>query len=356
MKIAQVAPLIESVPPKFYGGTERIVSYLTEELVRMGHQVTLFASGDSQTSARLVATVPRALRLDGVKDYLPYTILQLEHLRQRADEFDIVHWHSDFIHFPLARCALPERSVTTMHGRLDVPEYAALFQEFADAALVSISNHQRLPLPNNRWLGTVYHGLPPAVCPYNPRPQGDYFAFLGRISPEKRPDRAIEIAQRAGVRLKIAAKVDPVDREYFESQIRPLLAQPHVEYIGEISETQKAEFLGNATALLFPIDWPEPFGLALIEAMSCGTPSVAWRCGSIPEVVDHGITGFIVDSMDDAVEAVRRAPMLDRAAVRARFEQRFSAERMARDYLDIYARVLDESHRSLRNRHELTGT
>jgi glycosyltransferase involved in cell wall biosynthesis len=346
MKIAQVAPLIESVPPQLYGGTERVVSYLTEELVRQGHDVTLFASGDSQTAAKLVASVPRALRLDpAVADYLPYTVVQLEHLRQRADEFDVVHFHSDCIHLPLSRALLPGRIVTTMHGRLDLPDYQLLFREFADTPLVSISNHQRTPLPNCNWAGTVYHGLPANVCPFQPRPTGDYVAFLGRISPEKRPDRAIEIARRAGVKLKIAAKIDVVDEAYFRREIEPLLSQAHVEFIGEIDERHKAEFLGNALALLFPIDWPEPFGLVLIEAMSCGTPCIAWRAGSVPEVVDDGVTGFIVDSLDGAVEAVKRAARLDRAAVRARFEQRFSVERMAKDYLEIYRQVAERTLR-----------
>jgi glycosyltransferase involved in cell wall biosynthesis len=343
MKIAQVAPLIESVPPKLYGGTERIVAYLTEELVRLGHDVTLFASGDSQTSAKLVPSVPRALRLDpDVKDYAPYMITQLEHVRQRADEFDIIHFHSDFMHLPLVRALMNGRAITTMHGRLDLPDYQPLFAEFADAPLVSISDHQRQPLASAHWLGTVYHGLPATVCRYTTKPQGDYFAFLGRISPEKRPDRAIEIARRAGVKLKIAAKVDIADEAYFRTHIEPLLSQSHVEFIGEIDEIQKSDFLGNAQALLFPIDWPEPFGLVMIEAMSCGTPCIAWRAGSVPEVVEHGVTGFIVDSIDGAVDAVQRVSMLDRAAVRARFEQRFSAERMTKDYLALYERLLGQ--------------
>lgn len=347
MKIAQVAPLIESVPPQLYGGTERVVSYLTEELVRQGHEVTLFASGDSKTSAQLVASVPRALRLDPeVKDYVPYAILQLEHLRRRADEFDVIHFHSDFMHLPLVRALMPDRAVTTMHGRLDLPDYKALFAEFADAPLISISNHQRTPLAHANWQATVYHGLPTSVCRFEPNPKGDYFAFLGRISPEKRPDRAIEIARRAGVKLKMAAKVDVVDEPYFRREIEPLLSQTHVEFIGEIDEAQKPEFLGNALALLFPIDWPEPFGLVMIEAMSCGTPCIAWRAGSVPEIIDHGITGFIVDSIEDAVHAVRRAGMLNRTAIRTRFEQRFSAERMARDYVQIYARLIEERRKA----------
>ena len=348
MKIAQVAPLIESVPPRLYGGTERVVSYLTEELVRQRHNVTLFASGDSQTTAHLLACVPKALRLDAsVQDRAPHAVLQLEQVRQRAHEFDIVHFHNDFAHFPLTRAALPTRIVTTLHGRLDIADYKPLFAAFIDAPLVSISEHQRRPLEGVNWAGTVYHGLPEHVCRFNPNPSGDYVAFIGRISPEKRPDRAIDIARRAGVKLRIAAKVDPVDEAYFRGYIEPMLSDPHVEYIGEISETEKSTFLGNARALLFPIDWPEPFGLALIESMSCGTPVVAWHCGSVPEIVDDGVTGFIVDSIAAAVDAVDRIPMLDRRAVRARFEQRFSAERMAKDYLAVYSRLIERRSTSL---------
>lgn len=340
MRIAQVAPLIESVPPRLYGGTERIVSYLTEELVRQGHDVTLFASGDSRTSAELVSSVPQALRLDAsIADYLPYAVLQLEHVRQRAHEFDVIHFHSELLHLPLARALLGRRSVTTLHGRIDLPSYRAILNEFSDMPLISISNDQRKPVSHANWLRTIHHGLPSAVCPFEPNPRGDYVAFLGRMSPEKRPDRAIEIAARAGIRLKMAAKVDDMDREYFRSKIEPLLAQPHVEYVGEIGENDKAEFLGHALALLFPVDWPEPFGLVMIEAMSCGTPCIAWRAGSVPEVVDHGVTGWIVDSIDAAVEAVELAARLDRKTVRARFEQRFTAERMARDYLRVYEQV-----------------
>lgn len=342
MKIAQVAPLIESVPPRLYGGTERIVSYLTEELVCQGHEVALLASGDSRTSARLVASVPRALRLDpGVRDYLPYTVLQLEYLRQCANQFDIVHFHGDYVHLPLMRSLGMQGSLTTMHGRLDLPDYQALFAEFSDMPLVSISNHQRAPLPHARWAGTVYHGLPMDLCAFTARPSGDYAAFLGRISPEKRPDRAIEIARRAGLRIRIAAKVDDADRDYFEQRIRPLLAQPHVQFIGEIGDHEKSEFLGNAAALLFPVDWPEPFGLVMIEAMACGTPCIAWRAGSVPEVIDHGATGFIVDSLDAAVEALRHVTMLNRRAVREEFERRFSVSRMAADYVQIYRRLMD---------------
>lgn len=337
MKIAQVAPLIESVPPRLYGGTERVVSYLTEELVRQGHNVTLFGSGDSITRAELVASVPRALRSDpAVRDFAPYCVLQIEHVRQRAADFDIIHFHNDFMHFPLIRGAFAADVLTTMHGRLDLPEYKLLFREFNNAPLVSISNFQRLPLEDVTWAGTVHHGLPANVCRFNPSPQGDYLAFLGRISPEKRPDRAVEIARRAGVKLRIAAKVDVVDQAYFRTQIEPLLADPCVEFVGEIGEHEKSDFLGNAQALLFPIDWPEPFGLVLIEAMSCGTPCIAWRCGSVPELIEQDVTGCIVDSIESAVDAVQRVAALDRRAVRARFEHRFSVERMAKDYLAIY--------------------
>jgi glycosyltransferase involved in cell wall biosynthesis len=342
MKIAQIAPLAESVPPKKYGGTERIVSYLTEELVRQGHDVTLFASGDSTTRAEFHATVPTALRLNpDVKDPLPYAALQLEDVRERAQEFDVLHFHCDFLHFPLMRALGLGNTVTTMHGRLDFPDYPALYDTFDDAPLVSISHQQRQPLPRCNWVGTVHHGLPAHVCRFEPRPRGEYLAFLGRISPEKRADRAIEIAGRAGMKLKIAAKVDAADQKYFSETIEPLLSQPHVEFVGEIGEREKCDFLGHASALLFPIDWPEPFGLVMIEAMSCGTPCVAWHAGSVPEIISEGNNGFIVDSIDSAVAAVHRACSMDRHAVRAEFQQRFSAERMTRDYLAIYRHVAE---------------
>jgi len=342
MKIAQVSPLAESVPPKAYGGTERIVSYLTEELVRQGHEVTLFASGDSTTRAELHATVPTATRLTpAIKDPWACAALQLEHVRARADEFDVLHFHFDYLHLPMVRALGLHNTVTTMHGRLDLDGYPELYETFCDAALVSISDQQRRPLPHCNWAGTVYHGLPPEVCRFQPRPQGNYLAFLGRISPEKRVDRAIEIAGRAGMRLRIAAKVDVADRKYFHESIEPLLTQPHVEFVGEIGEREKCDFLGQASALLFPIDWPEPFGLVMIEAMSCGTPCVAWRAGSVPEIINEGVNGFIVDSIDDAVAAVHRAGSLDRRAVRAEFQHRFSVERMTRDYLAIYRRVAE---------------
>jgi len=342
MKIAQVSPLFESVPPKLYGGTERVVSYLTEELVRLGHEVTLFASGDSITGAELVPCVPRALRLDdAVRDPWSHHILQLERVRQRAAEFDIIHYHVDYLHFPALRGAA-HKTVTTLHGRLDLPDLVPVYREFDDMPVVSISNAQRAPLPFANWVGTVYHGLPANLCRYTETPQGDYFAFLGRISPEKRVDRAIEIARRAGVRLRIAAKVDAADRTYYRERIEPLLRQPGIEYIGEIGEHEKSEFLGNARALLFPIDWPEPFGLVMIEAMSCGTPVIAWPCGSVPEVMEHGTSGYVVSSIEEAVEAVGKIDQLPRRKVREYFERRFSARRMAEDYLRIYRRLLGE--------------
>ncbi len=348
MRIAQIAPLAESVPPKLYGGTERIVSYLTEELVRQGHSVTLFASRDSTTAAELCSVTDQALRFNrDARDPQAFSLLQLEAVRARVHAFDVIHFHSDFLHFPMMRQLGLTNMLATLHGRLDLAGYPELFSRFRDAPVVSISNDQRRPLPHANWVGTVYHGLPRDVCRYHlqpglqpgPRPRGDYLAFLGRISPEKRVDRAIEIARRAGLPLRIAAKVDDADRAYFHSEIEPLLAQPFVEYVGEIGERDKCDFLGQARALLFPIDWPEPFGLVMIEAMSCGTPCVAWREGSVPEIISEGQNGFIVDSMDDAVDAVHRAAELDRAAIRSSFERRFSVERMTQDYLEIYRRL-----------------
>jgi len=340
MRIAQVAPLYESVPPKHYGGTERVVSYLTEELVREGHEVTLFASGDSVTTARLVAACRRALRLDkDCVDPLAHHILLLENVFRHADDFDVIHFHVDYLHFPFSR-RRPIVDVTTMHGRLDIPDLVPLYEEFRDMPLVSISNAQREPLPWVNWQATVYHGLPQDLYRYRPEP-GKYFAFLGRISPEKRVDRAIEIAKQTGIPLKIAAKVDPVDQDYFKTVVEPLLREPLVEYISEIGESQKDEFLGNAYALLFPIDWPEPFGLAMIEAMACGTPIIAYRQGSIPEVMEEGRTGFIVNELEDAIAAARRIPELSRKRCREMYEQRFTAARMARDYLRVYERLIE---------------
>lgn len=346
MKIAQIAPLTESVPPKLYGGTERIVSFLTEELVKQGHQVTLFASGDSQTSAELIPCCPTALRLAEISDPVPYTVLQLEKVYRRAAQFDILHFHTDHLHFPLMR-GMSGKTVTTMHGRLDRAELQPLFAEFDDIPLVSISDHQRLPLAA-RWVGTVYNGVPAELFRYSPADQGGYLAFLGRLSPEKRPDRAIEIAARAGCHLKIAAKIDRVDQDYFDEIIKPLLASPHVEFIGEIDDRKKQTFLGSAKALLFPIDWPEPFGLAMIEAMACGTPIIGWRNGSVPEVIDHGVTGFVVDSIDDAVRAVEQVEILDRMQIRRVFEKRFSASQMALNYTQIYEAQIGPRHPTFR--------
>jgi glycosyltransferase involved in cell wall biosynthesis len=342
MKIAQIAPLMESVPPRLYGGTERVVSYLTEELVRLGHDVTLFASGDSRTAARLVPCSERALRLTpGVRDWLPFHIRMLREVRRRAHEFDVLHFHIDLLHYLMIE-PFAGRTLTTMHGRLDLADYHGCYAAYPEVPLVSISRDQRRPMPPVNWVGCVHHGLPRDLLRFEPRPQGDYLAFLGRISPEKRPDRAIEIAARAGWPLRIAAKIDAVDRAYWEDEIEPLVrSHPNVEYIGEIADGDKSAFLGNAAALLFPIDWSEPFGLVMIEAMACGTPVIAWRSGSVPEVIDDGQTGFAVRSLDDAVGVVHRAAVLDRAAIRRVFEARFTADRMARDYVDIYRRLLD---------------
>lgn len=343
LKIAQVAPLIESVPPRFYGGTERIVSYLTEELIALGHDVTLFASGDSITTGNLVPCVPEALRLDPrVKDPIPYYMLMLDRVRQHASDFDILHFHIDQFQFPLFR-TMANRTVTTLHGRQDLPDLAPLYLGFSDMPLVSISNDQRRPVPNATFVRTVYHGLPTNMLRPPAQPRGNYLAFLGRISPEKRPDRAIAIARALGVPLKIAAKVDRADEIYYREQIRPLLSGPGVEFVGEINEHQKAEFLGNARALLFPIDWPEPFGLIMIEAMACGTPVLAFRCGSVPEIIEDDVTGVIVGTMDAAIEALPRVMALDRKKVRHRFEQRFSAARMAKDYVKVYRSILAAS-------------
>jgi glycosyltransferase involved in cell wall biosynthesis len=342
MKIAQISPLMESVPPRLYGGSERIVSYLTDELVRQGHDVTLFASGDSVSSANLVRCVPMALRLDAnVKDPIPYYMLMLDRVRDMADEFDILHFHIDQFHFPLFR-PIAQRTVTTLHGRQDLHDLKPLYVGFSDMPLVSISNSQRKPIVNANFAATVYHGLPAQTLKPNYKPTGDYVAFLGRISPEKRPDRAIRIAQALGLRIKIAAKIDKVDEAYFREHIASLFNLPGVEYIGEIDERSKSEFLGEADALLFPIDWPEPFGLSMIEAMACGTPVLAFRCGSVPEIIDPGVTGQIVDSMDEAIRVMPQVLALDRRAVRQKFEQRFSASRMAKDYVQVYRSLIKQ--------------
>ena len=339
MKIAQVAPLIESVPPRLYGGTERIVSYLTEELVRLGHDVTLFASGDSITSAELVPCCTRALRLDpAVRDTIPHFMLMIDKVRERAEEFDVIHFHIDLFHFPLFR-SLAGRTLTTLHGRQDLGDLKPFYSRFGEMPLVSISNDQRKPLPHANFVATIHHGLPADLH----RPsfeQGSYLAFLGRISPEKRPDRAIRIARAAGIPLKIAAKVDKVDEDYFRNDILPLIDGPGVEFIGEINEREKTKFLGEAAALLFPVDWPEPFGLVMIEAMACGTPVLAFRCGSVPEVIEDGVTGKVVDSEEEAIAALPAILSYDRRAVRQRFEERFTATRMAKDYVSTYRDLL----------------
>jgi len=346
MQIAQIAPLYESVPPKYYGGTERVVSYLTEALVAMGHEVTLYASGDSVTKARLRACCGRALRLDSTStDPLADHIYMAEKVCQEAGDFDVVHSHMDYLALPLLR-RMGTPHLTTLHGRLNITNLSNLYQEFSDEPLVSVSNHQRIPLAWANWEATVYHGLPENLYSFQER-RGGYLAFLGRISPEKRADDAIAIARRAGMPLKIAAKVDKVDREYFDTVINPLLREKHVEFVGEIGETEKQEFLGNALALLFPIDWPEPFGLVMIEAMACGTPVIARGRGSVPELIEDGITGFVFEEIEEAVQAVARLPQLSRERCRQRFEQRFTATRMARDYLSVYQRLIRAQRLSL---------
>lgn len=341
MHIAQVAPLFEAVPPKLYGGTERVISWLTEELIALGHEVTLFASGDSATSARLEALWPRALRLDGaVRDPMALHVVLLEHVYRRAADFDFLHFHLDYHPFPLfSRQSTP--FVTTLHGRLDLPELQPAFNAFPSVPVVSISNAQRRSLPQAYWVRTVQHGLPERLL--TPRPvKPTYFAFLGRIAPEKGVDRAIRIARHCGMPLKIAAKVDKVDREYFEEQIRPLIRAENVEYVGEISDKEKSDFLSGAIVLLVPIDWPEPFGLVMIEAMACGTPVIAFNRGSVPEVIDDGLTGFIVEDETGAIGAVDRLAHLSRKKIRRRFEERFTARRMAQDYLSVYRSLTDK--------------
>jgi glycosyltransferase involved in cell wall biosynthesis len=341
MRIAQVAPLYESVPPKLYGGTERVVSYLTEELVRLGHEVTLFASGDSQTRAKLVAACPRALwRDEDCREALPHHVRLMELVFQDVSRFDVLHFHCDYLHFPmLRRCPCP--SVTTLHGRLHAPDLLPLLAEYAEVPLVSISDDQRRPAPWVDWQATVYHGLPRDLHTLRERP-GEYLAFLGRISPEKRLDRAIEIACRTGMKLKVAAKIYPEERDYYKQTIEPLLHEfrSFVEFVGEVGGREKDELLGNAYAMLFPIDWPEPFGLVMIEALACGTPVIGWRCGSVPEVIADGVTGFVVESVEQAVQAVGRVAGLSRRVCRDVFEERFDAARMAGDYLHVYRRLV----------------
>src|SRR5436305_8663714 len=341
LRIAQVAPLVESVPPESYGGTERVVSYLTEELVGLGHDVTLFASGDSVTSARLEPIWPRALRLDpAIRDPIAPHMLLMEAARRKADEFDVLHFHMDYWSFSLfGRQRTP--FVTTMHGRLDLSELQPVFNTFPHAPILSISDAQRRPLPQARYVATVHHGLPEKLLTPQPMKQ-EYLAFLGRIAPEKGPDRAIRIARAAGIPLKIAAKVDRVDQVYFDTVIKPMLGGGGVEMIGEINDAQKPEFLSGAVGLLMPIDWPEPFGLVMIEARACGTPVIAFNCGSVPEVVEHGITGFIVEDEHGAIAAVGKLSGLSRKKVRQQFDARFTARRMAEDYLNIYRSLAGE--------------
>ena len=344
MRIAQVAPLYESVPPQLYGGTERVVSYLTEELVRLGHEVTLFASGDSTTSARLIPACERALRLDDrCRDHLAHQVLMLEEVAKRAASFDVIHYHIDYFHYPLSRRqTVPQ--VTTLHGRLDLPELAPLYLEFREMPVVSISDAQRAPLPHAGWVETVHHGLPRDLLRFSPGP-GRYLAFVGRASPEKRLDRAIEIARLAGMELWVAAKVDAVEAAYFRERLAPMIEPPQTEFVGEVDDEGKNALLGGARALLVPIDWPEPFGLVMIEAMACGTPVIAWDRGSVREVVDDGVTGFVVGSLDEALAALRRIDALDRHRIRRVFEHRFAARTMARNYVHVYQRLLSRQRR-----------
>lgn len=339
LRIAQVAPLAESVPPQCYGGTERIVSYLTEELVGLGHEVTLFASGGSKTNAKLVPISERPLRSDAtVNDPLSKAIIEIEEVLKRSEDFDIIHFHDSYVHFPVAR-HLRIPAVTTMHGRMDLPDLVPIFREFSDLPLVSISDQQRKPLPVANWISTVQHGLPVDLYSFRPDPE-DYVAFVGRICPEKRPDRAIEIAKRVGVRLKIAAKVDKVDKQYFESEIKPLLDSPLIEFIGEVNEPEKNILLGGARALLFPIDWPEPFGLVMIESLACGTPVIAFNCGSVPEVLEDGKTAFIVETVAEAEHALRKIQHISRFICREEFGRRFTARKMTDNYVRVYERIL----------------
>lgn len=334
MRIAQIAPLAEAVPPRLYGGTERVIWWLTEALVDLGHDVTLFASGDSKTSARLVAGADEALRLQGINNHLSYTVAMIQKVMDDADQFDVLHFHTDFVHFAPFR-HMANRCFTTLHGRLDIPDFWPAFRAFPEMPLISISDDQRRPIPDASFVKTIHHGLPESLIPFNPD-GGDYLAFLGRFSPEKRPDRAIEIAIRSGMKIKMAAKIDDADRDYYEREIAPLMDHPLVDYVGEIGDAQKPEFLGNARALLFPIDWPEPFGLVMIESMAAGTPVIAWKNGSTLEVMEHGRSGYLVDSIDEAVAAVASCADLPRAGVRHCFEQRFTARHMAQAYVDLF--------------------
>jgi len=343
INIAQIAPLYEAVPPRGYGGTERVVAYLCDALVELGHEVTLFSSADARTAARLIPVRDQAIRLDAapLKSDLASHLTMLYEVKRRAWQFDVLHFHVDMVHFPMFESIAP-RTLTTLHGRLDLKDLAGVYARWPTFGLASISDDQRRPLPDAHWLATVGHGVPQRHYPYSARAEGGYLAFVGRISPEKRPDVAIRLAQRAGVPLKIAAKIDCVDTAYFDAEIRPLLDGPHVEFVGEIGDSDKPEFLGNARALLFPIDWPEPFGLVMIEALACGTPVIAWNRGSVPEVIENGVTGFIVDSEEDGLAAIERIHTLDRRKVRSAFERRFTATEMARAYLDVYAKLIEK--------------
>jgi glycosyltransferase involved in cell wall biosynthesis len=338
MRIAQVAPLFERVPPVAYGGTERVISSLTEELSRQGHDVTLFASGNSITNARLVSIVDHAMRPQQSNAWIAYAAMQLDIVARHADEFDVIHFHTDALHFPLARY-IQTPYVTTVHGRLDLPELKALYRHFINAPLVSISNSQRTPIPWANWSETVYHGMAP-LCSEIDTAHGKYFAFVGRISPEKRVDRAIEIAKQCGIPLYIAAKIDSADDPYFNEAIRPLMNDPLVKFLGEINDVEKSQLLRRARALLFPIDWPEPFGLVMIEAFSCGTPVIAYRHGSVPEIMEHGVTGFIVNNQDEAISAARNIESIDRAACRNVFDRRFTTAQMAGNYVKVYEKLL----------------
>jgi len=341
LRIAQVAPLYESLPPKLYGGTERIVHYLTEELVKQGHEVTLFASGDSITNAKLIAPVNEGLRLKkDCIDPLAYHIIEMQEVIKRAKKFDVLHFHTDYLHFPFSNLGVP--SITTLHGRLDIPELQDIYRTFPYQKLISISNNQRLPLPQAKFIKTVYHGLPENLHSLG-NGRGDYLAFLGRISPEKGIERAIRISLATNTKLKVAAKIDKADLAYYENNVKYLLNHPLIEYIGEINEQEKTEFLGNAKALIFPINWPEPFGLVMIEAMACGTPVIAFNNGSVPEVIEDGVTGFIVNTMTQAIHAVNQLKYLSRVEVRKTFEKRFTAKRMVEDYVNVYHSLINNS-------------
>jgi len=344
MRIAQIAPLDEAVPPRLYGGTERIVAYLCDALVDMGHDVTLFASAESRTRAKLVPMRDQAMRLDSteLKSHSAAHLAMMHEVRRRQDAFDVLHFHTDVVHFPFFE-DIAGRTLTTLHGRLDLKDLPAAIDCWPEYPLASISDSQRAPLANANWAATVQHGLPMTQFRFSPAPQGGYLAFLGRISPEKGPVLAIEVARAAGIPLKIAAKVDPHDVAYFHRRVEPLLDDPLVEFVSEIGDGDKSDFLGNAVALLFPIDWPEPFGLVMIEAMACGTPVIAWDRGAVPEIVDDGVTGYVVNSHEDALQAIWRLKLLNRLRIRHICERRFSAAAMAKRYLDVYARLVGGS-------------